>query len=176
MITTANTTGPRISPMFTPESMAAAKLQLWIHGMNGRVSDDREGDGGTKGRGGRLGKGAPLSREGDLYVLSQAPGPRWPRLSPRFTLITHSIEAKPLMSMSPAHVPHSRRTSRPRPDGQTRSSSSVSPGSIVGTPPDVSTFLFRNKHRSDTAVGRFARSFLCCIYIIASTRTVDTLT
>lgn len=60
---TANTIGPKISPMFTPESMAAAKLQLWIHEMNGRVGDDWEGRRRDKGEGGgRLGKGAPLSK------------------------------------------------------------------------------------------------------------------
>ena len=35
LITTANTIGPRVSPIFTPESMAATKLQLWIHEKSG---------------------------------------------------------------------------------------------------------------------------------------------
>lgn len=34
LITTASTIGPRISPIFIPDSMAVAAVQLWIHGMN----------------------------------------------------------------------------------------------------------------------------------------------
>ena len=72
-MTTANTIGPRILPMFKPESMALARLQLWIHEVNNLVDGNAKGDDGTKGRGNVWGKGGPFVRGRRLICSIQVP-------------------------------------------------------------------------------------------------------
>jgi hypothetical protein len=83
-MTTANTIGPRISAMFTFESMVVDKEQA-VDARNerpGRVIAG--GDGGTMGREARLGKGGILSKEGTYMHYPRS----WDRE------FAHSIEAR----------------------------------------------------------------------------------
>ena len=141
-MTTAKTSGPRVSPMFTPESMAASRLQLWIHGTDG-VDDDEIGRGaaGQWGRE-RLGKGGLFDRRRDAYK-------RYPRNGNPGIPVTHSMEAYPLMSMSPAHAPHSRTHPEREPNVSLDGGRLLS----VRSPGEGDPFLFGNKPHPDL-VGR----------------------
>ena len=120
LMTTAKTIGPRVSSTLTRESMAAARLQLWIHGTEA-VGDGEigRGGGGTMGTRERLGKGGLFVQRKDTYK-------RYPRIGNavdrdcRKVPITHSMEAYPLMSMSPAHAPHLPNASRAQTERQPR--------------------------------------------------------
>ena len=60
-MTTASTIGPKISPMFTPESMAIQGYSYGYTKRNSSVGDGGEGDGVTKGRRGNVwGRAPPL--------------------------------------------------------------------------------------------------------------------
>ena len=74
LMTTASTIGPKISPMFTPESMA---IQGYSYGytkgtVQWMMAGGRRRDKGEEGE--RLGKGAPFVKVGRLICAIQEPG------------------------------------------------------------------------------------------------------
>jgi hypothetical protein len=67
LMTTANTIGPRTSPMFIPESMVVTRFQLWIHEGTWAGGEAKE-DGATKGGRGTSGEGRLLCPRMETYM------------------------------------------------------------------------------------------------------------
>jgi hypothetical protein len=118
--------------MFTPESMAVARVQLWIHGMDG------VGDGAIRRGGGeRLGKGGPIAGSRETYIQRSETGivvNSDYRFHGRVSIDVNVASARPALpsaNRTPAPSEHSQR----------------------GNCTEADPFLFGNKPRPDP-VGR----------------------
>ena len=120
-------------------------------------SDDGEGDKGREG-GGTSGEGRLLCPRRETYM-------RYPRAGNTLSVkIPYAFHRRRFLDVNvPMHVSHPER----KPIIRLGQATSVPPDSVVGSIHGADAFLFRNKHRSNTAGRRFPSSSLCCLSFVA---------